>query len=129
MIHAQRHQAAEKVEDVKKDNRRIRDEIHQETSEALQWKKEEDALELARKEELIRQIWELEKIPIVRTTGYDPTETAGHGLLNEMSLAELREWLEYEKIRREVEEDMKRKEILAESEIKADWIAHKATWV
>ena len=36
MIHAQRHQAAEKVEDVKKDNRRIRDEIHQEISEALQ---------------------------------------------------------------------------------------------
>ena len=54
MIHAQRHQVAEKVEEVKQDNRKVRDEIHQEITEALQRKKEEDALELARKEELIR---------------------------------------------------------------------------
>lgn len=82
----------------------------------LQWKREEDALDLARKEELIRQIRELEKIPIVRTTGYDPTETAGHGLLEEMSLAELRERIEYEKIRRQVETDEKWKSILTENE-------------
>ena len=58
----------------------------------------------------------MEKIPIVRTTGYDPTETAGFGLLAEMSLAELRERLEYEKIRREVETEVKREEILKQNE-------------
>ena len=100
VIHNQRETAAEKVQDVKVENKRIRDEIHAEITEALERKREEDALELARKEELIRQIRELEKIPIVRTTGFDPTETAGHGLLEEMSLAELRERLEYENIRR-----------------------------
>ena len=47
--------------------------------------------------ELIRQIRELEKIPIVRTKGFDPTEAGGHGLLEEMSIAELRERIEYQK--------------------------------
>jgi preprotein translocase subunit Sec63 len=56
---------------------------------------------------LIRQIRELEKIPIVRTKGFDPTETMGFGLLNEMSVAELRERLEYKKL--EVEDDRVRK--------------------
>ena len=72
--------------------------MHQEITEALQRKKDEDAIELARKEELIRQIRELEKIPLARTAGFDPTETAGHGFLLEMSLAELRERLEYQKV-------------------------------
>ena len=55
------------------------------------------AAELAKKEELIRQIRELEKIPIQRTKGFDPTEAGGHGLMIEMSVAELRERLEYNK--------------------------------
>ena len=40
---------------------------------------------------MIRQIRELEKIPIVRTRGYVPTESGAHGLLQEMSMIELRE--------------------------------------
>lgn len=52
----------------------------------------------------------------MRTTGYDPTETGGFGLLEEMSIAELRERIEYEWIKREVETDEKRKEILLENE-------------
>ncbi len=53
-------------------------------------KQEDEAIELKRKE-LIMQIRELEKQPRKRTKGYDPTETMGYGLLEEMSLAELRE--------------------------------------
>ena len=44
-----------------------------------------------------RQIRELEKIPIIRTKGFDPTEAGNFGLLEEMSIAELRERLEYNK--------------------------------
>ncbi len=69
--------------------------------EAAQRKKEEDLIEQRKRDELIRQIRELEKIPIVRTKGYDPTETGGHGLLEEMSLAELRERLEFNKRKEE----------------------------
>ena len=54
---------------------------------------------MRKKEELIRQIRELEKIPIVRTKGFDPTETGGYGLFEEMSIAELRERLEFNKMK------------------------------
>jgi len=53
------------------------------------------------------QIRELEKIPIVRTKGFDPTETGGFGLLEEMSIAELRERLEFNK--RKLEQDIEQK--------------------
>jgi len=52
---------------------------------------------MQQKQELIRQIRELEKIPIQRNQGFDPTEAGNHGLLVEMSVAELRERLELNK--------------------------------
>jgi len=63
----------------------------------LKRKKEEEEIEHARRQELIKQIRELEKIPIVRTKGFDPTEAGGYGLLEEMSIAELRERIEFMK--------------------------------
>ncbi len=81
--------AQDKVQEAKVEKRKIRDEVNQELQDAFQRKKEEEALDLERKQELIRQIRELEKIPLVRSTGFDPTESAGHGLLGEMSIAEL----------------------------------------
>jgi len=68
-----------------------------ELKDAAQRRKDELAVEQARRNELIRQIRELEKIPIQRTKGFDPTETGGHGLMEEMSVAELRERLEFNK--------------------------------
>ena len=81
--------------------------MHKEISDALQRKKDEEEVEMRRKQELIRQIRELEKIPIQRTKGFDPTEAGGHGLLEEMSIAELRERIEFQK--REVEQETERK--------------------
>lgn len=43
--------------------------------------------------EIVQQIKELEKQPRKRTEGYDPTETVGLGLLEEMSMVQLRERL------------------------------------
>ena len=79
------------------ENRDLRNQIAKEISEALKRKRDEEEFERQRKQELIRQIRELEKIPIVRTKGFDPTEAGGHGLLEEMSIAELRERIEYNK--------------------------------
>lgn len=52
-IQDQRYIAAEKVQEVKQDKKKIRDEINTEITEALKRKREEEALDLARKEELI----------------------------------------------------------------------------
>ena len=117
-IHDQRHVAGEEKEKIVQKNKETRDQVHEEISQALARRKAEDEAELRKREELIRQIRELEKIPIVRTQGFDPTETAGYGLLNEMSIAELRERLEYEKIQRQAETEKKRQENLKAIEVK-----------
>jgi len=83
------------MEKCKEENREVRNQINKEITEALKRKKDEEEYEHRKKQELIRQIRELEKIPIVRTKGFDPTEAGGHGLLEEMSIAELRERLEF----------------------------------
>jgi len=96
-VHSQKDKAAEAVAKMKAENRELRDQISKEISDALKRKRDEEEFEHQRKQELIRQIRELEKIPIVRTKGFDPTEAGGHGLLEEMSIAELRERIEYNK--------------------------------
>lgn len=77
------------------ENKAIRDEVARELQEAAKRRADEVAHEQAKKQELIRQIRELEKIPIQRMKGFDPTEAGGHGLMEEMSIAELRERLEF----------------------------------
>ena len=86
----------------------MRDHIHKEINDMLTRKKMEDDIEMAKKQELIMQIRELEKIPIIRTKGFDPTEAGNFGLLQEMSIAELRERLEYNKRENEQEVELKR---------------------
>jgi len=93
---------------MKRENRELRNQINKEISDALTRKRDEELVEQRRKQELIRQIRELEKIPIVRTKGFDPTEAGGHGLLEEMSIAELRERIEFNKRQMEQETEMKR---------------------
>lgn len=81
--------------------------------------KDEQAAEQAKKEELIRQIREIEKIPIQRTQGFDPTEAGNHGLMIEMSVAELRERLELNKQKQQQEIEFKRDTNLAKKEREA----------
>lgn len=49
-------------------------------------------------------------------TGYDPTEAGNHGLMIEMSVAELRERLELNKLKLQQEIDFKRDTNLAKKE-------------
>ncbi len=99
--------AAKQVE-----NKMIRDEVDRELREAAKRRQEELIAEQAKRTELIRQIRELEKIPIQRTKGFDPTEAGGHGLMEEMSIAELRERLEFNKREREQDVNFKREKNL-----------------
>ena len=100
-VHANKDAAAEEVVKKQQDNKKIRDEVHKEMQDLAKKRADEMAHELAKKAELIRQIRELEKIPIQRTKGFDPTEAGGHGLMEEVSVAELRERLEFNKRERE----------------------------
>lgn len=102
-VHSQKDKAAESMEAMRQENRELRNQISKEIAEALKRKRDEEEFEHRRKQELIRQIRELEKIPIVRTKGFDPTETGGYGLLEEMSIAELRERIEFNKRKLEQE--------------------------
>ena len=56
--------------------------INQEKKDLFEKKKEEDIIEKKKKEELIKKIRELEKIPIPRNKGYDPTETSNFEVKN-----------------------------------------------
>lgn len=109
------------------ENRELRNQISKEIAEALKRKRDEEEFEHRRKQELIRQIRELEKIPIVRTKGFDPTETAGYGLLEEMSIAELRERIEFNKRKLEQDTESKRQANLAKKDAEADHLLETAT--
>merc|ERR1719247_2879854 len=86
----------------------------------------EQAYEMAKKKDLIRQIRALERVSVVRPVTFDPSEPPRHGVLEEMSLAELRERLSMEKARREREVEVKRLNIIEEKNLKVKDIAGKA---
>lgn len=88
--------------------------------------KEERKIENERRKELIRQIRELEKLPVKRTKGFDPTETPGLGLLEEMSLVELRERLEIQKRMHAEEIESKREENKLKMEERTEILMEKA---
>lgn len=91
--------------------------------------KEEKRIENQRRDDLIRQIRELEKLPVKRTKGFDPTETPGYGLLEEMSLVELRERLELQKRMHADEINAKKEENKLKMEEKADILFEKANLI
>merc|ERR1719487_1452219 len=86
----------------------------------------EKAYEMAKKKDLIRQIRAIERVSVVRPVAFDPSEPPRHGVLEEMSLAELRERLSMERARREREVEVKRLNIIEEKNLKVKDIAGKA---
>ena len=91
--------------------------------------KEEQKILNDRRDDLIRQIRELEKIPVKRVTGYDPSETPGYGLLEEMSIIELKERLEIQKKMHLDEINSKREENKLKMSEKNDEILQKANFI
>lgn len=88
--------------------------------------KAEKLIEDKKRNDIIKQIRLLESIPIPRTKGFDPTETRDHGLLEQMSIVELRERLAIQKKFFDEWEISKREENKIKNEEKVDILAMKA---
>ena len=87
---------------------------------------EEIKINNQRRDDLIRQIRELEKLPIRRQKGFDPTETPGYGFLEEMSLVELKERLALQKKMLIDEINSKKEENKLKMQERADDLINKA---
>ena len=109
-----------------KDNQELYKNRKKEFNELNLIAKEEQKIYLDRRDDLIRQIRELEKLPFRRTTGFDPTETPGYGLLEEMSLVELRERLALQKKMLADEIKSKKEENKLRMQERADELVNKA---
>ncbi|XP_028843664.1 cilia- and flagella-associated protein 99 [Denticeps clupeoides] len=93
---------------------RIVREVSQQNRQLLAKALEEAQAELSRKFELILQIRAIESVSPIRHKFVDVTETAGHRLLDEMSLAELWERLARLQEAQQQEQQGKRERILEE---------------
>merc|ERR1719181_1272231 len=86
----------------------------------------EQAFEMAKKKDLIRQIRALERVSVVRPVPFDPSEPPRHGVLEEMSYAELKERLSMERAKREREVEVKRHNIIEDRNQKVEDLATRA---
>lgn len=87
-------------------------EVNKESQEIMKRALEEAEEEMRQKVALIAKIRAIESVPVIRFKYVDVTETSGAGLLNEMSIVELRERLSLLKITEKQELEKKRDDIL-----------------
>ncbi|GAB9463255.1 hypothetical protein Gpo141_00000721 [Globisporangium polare] len=103
---------------LKDEKAKQREELNEFLAAERERKAAQDALEQAQREELIRQIRALDRVHREHVVVFDPTETAQLGLLDEMSLAELRERLQVRKAEQLAWEDARRESILSDKQEK-----------
>nr|CAB3230279.1 RSP4/6 uncharacterized protein LOC100183762 [Phallusia mammillata] len=113
--HHNAHEAKNKLQQYK---RRIVQEVNAESREMMKRALEEAEEEMRRKTQLIQQIRAMESIPSIRHKLVDLTSTAGHALLSEMSIAELRERLCLLRDAEKHEEEKRRDAILKDKQCK-----------
>jgi hypothetical protein len=116
---------AEAVEEVKRKNREEAEMLKKRKEEEEHRIKLEKIKNLEIRKDLIARIRALEKISIVRTTPFDPSEPPKHGLLDEMSIAELQERLEIAKVEHVRRVEQKRTNIVHERASRWDDIKQK----
>ena len=85
---------------------------------ALERQAEKEAVQQAHREELIRQIRALDHGHTIHIAAFDPTSSSNVGLLEEMSLVELKERLQNERVKRAEEEVELRTKILKNKKVK-----------
>mmetsp|Transcript_99109 Transcript_99109/g.212345 ORF Transcript_99109/g.212345 Transcript_99109/m.212345 type:complete len:757 (-) Transcript_99109:76-2346(-) len=102
------------------------EQLRKEKEAEFERKKREDEHEMERKKDLIRQIRALEKVPVSRFKMFDPAEAPCQGLLEEMSLAELRERVKIMEAHNQKELEDKRERQLEKKLEKQQELAEKA---
>ncbi|XP_070540652.1 cilia- and flagella-associated protein 99-like [Ptychodera flava] len=122
MSHQNAKDAKSKLTDYK---RKLVEEVNEESRELLRQALEEAEADMRRKLELIQQIRAMESVPKIKHKFVDLSSTAGHALLSEMSIAELRERLALLKIASKEGEEEKRDEILAAKQAKDQLLMEK----
>ncbi|KAF4687764.1 hypothetical protein FOZ60_003547 [Perkinsus olseni] len=100
--------------------------VREEKAKEFERKRLEDEYEMERRRDIIMQIRALERVSVVKTIPYDPSEIPHHGLLEEMSLAELKERLKLAKEADEAERENRRAHNLEQKRIKHESLLAKA---
>ena len=122
-VQSQRDNPKVAAEEVARENRARAADLRQDMEARAAAAAEERRIEDERRQDLIKQIRALELVPRERVTILDPTYTPQLGLLEEMSLAELRERLRMAEVERAEEEQLKRAKIVAAMQEKEEDLA------
>ncbi|XP_072371784.1 cilia- and flagella-associated protein 99 isoform X1 [Scyliorhinus torazame] len=120
-----RHNTKQQRLKLQQDKQKMAKELNKETEEMLQQALEKTHEEFRKKSELTREIRALQMAPMFKHKLLDLTKPAGHNLLNEMSIIELRERLGLLKEAQIKAEEDKRDRILNEKQAKEQLLLDK----
>ncbi|XP_067885326.1 cilia- and flagella-associated protein 99 isoform X2 [Heterodontus francisci] len=110
---------------LQEEKQKIAKEMNKETEEMLQQSLQKTNAEIRKKSELIREIRAMQMAPSFKHKLLDLAKPAGHNLLNEMSIVELRERLGLLKEAQIKAEEDKRDQILNEKQAKEQFLLDK----
>lgn len=125
VIEDQKENVREEVKKMVEKNHIKRIDQQTELAKAMEQKRIDEEEELARRKELIEKIKEISKNIKKHEKDFDPTTTAGFGLLGEMSLAELQNKLTQVKNEHQQKIEDKNKQILQDKQDKVNSLKSK----